>query len=174
RDEEARAKRFLYASEMVLARQAVEQGQIGNALRMLDALRPEKSTDPDPRGPEWYHLWRRCNGDRAVLRGKGGRVTALAFDSGAERLAVANEDGTVFLWALEKPDEVRLVTRHDFPVSELAFHDGVLVSASQDGVVKAWYAEARAFVSLDATPGLTAVVRRLEQRVQRRVERLME
>jgi WD40 repeat protein len=96
-------------------------------------------------------------------------VTALAFDPGAERLAVANEDGTVWLWTLEKPDEARLVAQHDFPVSELAFHDGVLVSASQDGVVKARHTETRAALSLGATPGLAAVVRRLEGRIEGRV-----
>lgn len=137
-EQEARAKRFLYASQMVLARQAIEQKRVPDALSMLDSVRPEKPTDPDPRGPEWYHFWRQCHGDDQVLPGKGGRVMALAFDRPGKRLAIAYENGEVSLWNVGTLHDPIVVFRHDFPAGELRFtsDDRYLLSASTDGSTK--------------------------------------
>src|SRR5439155_19434297 len=69
--EEQRAKRFLYASEMVLANTAIKENKIAEALRILEELRPEK-LGADLRGPEWYHLWTRASGYKELLRMPGG------------------------------------------------------------------------------------------------------
>ena len=55
-ESEQKSRRFLYASDMNLAQQALKVNNLGRARRLLDGHRP-KSGEEDLRGWEWRYLW---------------------------------------------------------------------------------------------------------------------
>ncbi len=169
-EEEKRAKRFLYASQIVLAQQAVDKGRLGDAYQMLDTLRPEKVDDFDARGPEWYHLWRKCNGDKMALPGKGVRVTALAMDAGAERIAVARADGSLLIWSILDQGLTQLVSSDSFPFAELEFHGEIIVAANLAGDVRAWDSRTGTSVKWAERAPLLPVAERLAERARQRLD----
>ncbi len=68
------ARRNLYAGQINLAQETMEEGAVERARALLDALRPLRGQE-DLRGWEWRYLWRRCQGDlRAAWGPKGGQA----------------------------------------------------------------------------------------------------
>jgi WD40 repeat protein len=88
----------LYAADVAVASQAVQNGNLGLARRTLAALRP-KTGETDLRGFEWRYLWNRCRGDQlAILPGHGRTVTCTAFSPDGMRFAAGTQDGKVTIW----------------------------------------------------------------------------
>jgi len=88
----------LYAADVAVAAQAVQNGLPGLARRTLETLRPAPG-DADLRGFEWRYLWNLSRGDQlAVLQGHRGTVTCAAFSPAGNRLATGSMDGTVRIW----------------------------------------------------------------------------
>jgi WD40 repeat protein len=88
----------LYAADMAVASQAIQNGNLGLAGRTLEAWRP-KPGETDLRGFEWRYLLNLCHGDQlATLTGHEGTVTCAAFSPDGTLLATGSHDGTVKIW----------------------------------------------------------------------------
>jgi WD40 repeat protein len=156
-EEEKKARRYLYASRMILAQRADQEDQPGRVLQLLRSVVPETPDQEDPRGWEWHHLWRKYQGEHFRLRGHTAAVTAVAFNPDDTLLASASADRTVKLWDLNT-GKVRFTLKgHTDRVTAVAFSpDGKrLATASADKTVKVWKTSGEALLSLE---GHTAVV----------------
>ncbi len=65
--ENERAGRLLHAARVRLAQHALQVGQIGRAVELLDICRPAPGSPRDFRGIEWYHLWQLCHRERSTF-----------------------------------------------------------------------------------------------------------
>lgn len=93
------ARRNAYAADMLEARRALEESNLGRARRLLEAHRPAGKSEVDLRGWEWRYLWSRCQGEeRFTLCQYSNAVTALAFSPDGKWLAVRRDDGAVAVW----------------------------------------------------------------------------
>jgi hypothetical protein len=66
--ENERAGRLLHAARIHLAQHALQAGQVGPAVALLDLCRPASGLPQDFRGFEWYHLWQLCHRERSTFR----------------------------------------------------------------------------------------------------------
>jgi WD40 repeat protein/tRNA A-37 threonylcarbamoyl transferase component Bud32 len=89
-----------YVGDMYFVAEAIERGNIGPALALLDVQTPEPGQDAeDLRGFEWRYFRQRAQ-DRAlrVLTGHAGAVTALTFTPDGRTLMSGDDRGEVRLW----------------------------------------------------------------------------
>jgi WD40 repeat protein len=140
-EQELLARRRFYAAQMNLANQAVEAGQPGRALALLETQRPKAATE-DLRAFEWYHLWGLCNARlRMTLRGHKEPVHSVAISPDGKTLASASADSTIRLWETSTGRErITLELPRGNPVFAVAFTpDGKTVAAGNwDGLVRLW------------------------------------
>ncbi|MGO8699010.1 MAG: protein kinase domain-containing protein [Limisphaerales bacterium] len=88
----------LYAADVAVASQALQNGDLRLARNTLDRLRP-KPGEADLRGFEWRYLWNRCRGEQlTTLLGHEQTLTCTTFSPDGERLATGSLDGTVRIW----------------------------------------------------------------------------
>jgi WD40 repeat protein len=85
-------------------------------------------------------VWQVGSGECRVLRGHTDEVFAAAFHPDGRRLATGGRDRAVWLWDLERGEEVARLRGHTSFVWSLAFsQDGAtLVSGSGDATVRLW------------------------------------
>jgi serine/threonine-protein kinase len=95
------ARRFLYVSQINLADRAHKEGKPGLALQFLEALRPQQLGGEDLRGPEWFHLWKACNGYAFALTGHTSSITTMEFSSDGKWLAASAAEGRVIIWSTD-------------------------------------------------------------------------
>jgi WD40 repeat protein/predicted Ser/Thr protein kinase len=94
----AQTRLNLYAADVAVASQAIQNGNLGLARGTLEALRPRPG-QTDLRGFEWRHLCSLCRGDQlATLTGHDRTVTCAAFSPEGNRLATGSMDGTAKIW----------------------------------------------------------------------------
>jgi WD40 repeat protein len=94
----AETRANLYAADLAVASQALQNGDLGRARRVLSALQPEPG-ETDLRGFAWRYLWHQCCGDQlAVLPGHEATVNCAAFSPSGKWLASGSQDGTVRIW----------------------------------------------------------------------------
>jgi WD40 repeat protein len=140
-DQELLARRRFYAAQMNLANQAVEAGQLGRALQLLETQRPKAATE-DLRTFEWYHLWGLCNAHlRVTLRGHKGPVGALAISSDGKTLASGSHDSTICFWEMATGRQrITLQLPPPAAAGALAFTpDGrILAAGCTDSMVRLW------------------------------------
>jgi WD40 repeat protein/serine/threonine protein kinase len=138
--ERARARRYLYVSQITLADRARQEGQIARMMQLLRSVIPEGPEEEDLRRFEWFHLWREYHGEQSRLRGHSDAVTAVAFSPDGRLLASGSADRLVKLWNLITGKETLSLNGHEKGVTSLAFSpDGSrLVSGSTDKTVSLW------------------------------------
>jgi WD40 repeat protein len=95
------ALQSLYESDMILAHQAADQGNLGLARNLLEKHRP-KPHAPDLRGWEWRHLWGLCQSDELqVVATNSGSKVSLALSRDGRLLSAAQSisaTSAVYLW----------------------------------------------------------------------------
>ncbi len=136
------ARRRFYASQMNLAGEAAQSGDLVRTLDLLETLRPGSGQE-DLRSFEWYHLWGKCNRwHRMTLRGHQGAVTSIALSRDGGTLASTGSDGTLRLWNIDIGQEIQ---RLPIPASSVVFaKDGrTLIIGGADGAVRLWDLDAR-------------------------------
>ncbi len=124
--ESLRASRFQYASDMNLAHQAVEDGNLFRALQLLDRHRPANqpgvmlAAKEDLRGWEWRYLWKQCEGEqRSILGYHSNGVTAVGYLPDGKTAFSAGKDKTVRLWDIESNRQIASL-RHEGEVNGAA------------------------------------------------------
>jgi WD40 repeat protein/serine/threonine protein kinase len=137
--ERDRSQRFLYDSNMNLAKRAWDDGRVGRMVELLELHRPQPG-QPDLRNFEWFYLDRLCHSDLLTLKGHTNIVNFIALSPDGKRLASASDDQTVKVWDTTSGQEVLTLKGHTNVVWSVAFSpDGKrLASASDDQTVKVW------------------------------------
>lgn len=93
-----KANRFLYAADMNLAHQAIQENNMGRARDLLGRHRPRPGR-PDFRGWEWRYLTQQSRGDDLATLGQHDhQVTSVAFSPDGQQIASGSFDRTVKVW----------------------------------------------------------------------------
>lgn len=146
-DKEAAAReamrRQLYISDMNLAGQAWQSGNVGRMLDLLARHRPSAGQE-DLRQFEWYYLWRRYQdqGLRMSFR-HGTSIFSAVFSANGRRLLTGGWDGNIKVWSIGTGKLLSTLRGHRGTVSSLAFSpDGsTLASGGSDGTLRLWQGE---------------------------------
>lgn len=131
----------LYISNMRLARQAWDEGQMEWLQELLHSQLPKQTLGKDLRGFEWHYWQRLCHADLLTLAGHTERFSAIAFSPDGKWLASGSEDSTVRIWDAGNGKEITTLKGHGKnAVVSVAFSPDArsLVSAGYDGTLKVW------------------------------------
>jgi WD40 repeat protein len=132
----------VYAARINLAEQSWRRGDVGNAVHMLESLRPQGAQE-DLRSFEWYHLWRLCHCDRFTVRGHAGPVLAVAHSPDGKTLATGGPDG-LKLWDAGTGEPISSLPGVAGEIRSVAFSpDGTCLATgsgapSMPGMVQLW------------------------------------
>ena len=92
----------LYAADVALATQLMQQGDFGRARRTLERMLPAPG-ETDLRGFEWRYLWKLCEGTQVATLGQHEWiVTCAAFSPDGKIVASGGMGGQVKIWDAEK------------------------------------------------------------------------
>jgi WD40 repeat protein/serine/threonine protein kinase len=152
--EEARWQQYI--SDMHSAMAAYEQSNVGRALALLERHRPGPG-EPDLRGFEWNHLWRRCHDDRLQLTVKETEnlwSSAWSHDGGT--IATGGESGLARLWDSQTGHLIHEFDGNQGCVGKVAFSldDRILAAADVDGDICLWDLGSRALLRILKGPRL--------------------
>jgi WD40 repeat protein len=147
-DASARAARqSLYEADMILAVQAIDQGNLGLARELLDKHRPG-THELDLRGWEWRYAWGRCQSDElGVMVTQSGLKMRLALSHDGRFLSAAESiqaTAAVYLWELPSGRLLAVPETNDANGSVSFSQDGKLLAFStRNHGIKLWDVEAR-------------------------------
>ncbi len=129
----------LYAADINLASEAIQDGDYGLARRTLAALKPNQG-ETDLRGFEWRYLWNICRGDQlATLSGHEWIVTCAAFSPDGKWLASGSADQTVKIWNVNTLENVTTLSAATGSVRSVVFSpDGHFLVTSGRGGTRLW------------------------------------
>jgi len=140
REEKQLSDRRLYVAEMNLAGQAYRRSNMKLVRQHLEAQRPKRPDQPDPRGFEWYYLDRLREADLRTLRGpeKGG--LRVRFSPDGRTLAYVSEKAVIKIWDVTTKQDLLTLDGRRGLLNGLAFSpDGrQIAAAGQDGDVQIW------------------------------------
>ena len=147
--EELNARRNLYAADMKLAKQALEEGNWGRARTLLLPHRPEAGQQ-DLRGFEWRYLWGAARGDNfATFRGHSNVVTSVAVSPDGKTVLSGSWDQTVRMWDFASGVCVGVLPRFRGAVHSVAFSpDGKLFAVGSSEGASLWRTETRERLSV--------------------------
>jgi eukaryotic-like serine/threonine-protein kinase len=106
-DQESEARHRAYASDMNLAKQALDDNNLGRALDMLNQQRPNPG-QTDLRGWEWRYLWGQTRSDALfTLCQESSAIHSLALSPDGNLVAAAVDGlGGLSLWSVPDRREV--------------------------------------------------------------------
>jgi WD40 repeat protein len=138
REQEAKARGYLYSTRMLQAWRAEKEKDPARVIQLLRSLIPESPDQKDLREWEWWHLWRKYNGEESTLRGHLGPVNTVAFSPDDKWLASGSDDKTVMVWDTATGMRVYVLQGHKASVTSVAFSPDarLLASASKDKTVQ--------------------------------------
>jgi WD40 repeat protein len=136
---EARLGDFLYVADMRLAKEAWDNGDLGQVAELLDRHRPGDG-EAERRGFEWHWLkW--CLGARAgTLKAHDGGLLCAAVSPDDRFLVTADRKGAVKVWDLASWKAVGSLAGHTDEVQRAVFsRDGrTLATCSKDRSIRLW------------------------------------
>jgi WD40 repeat protein len=140
--ERRNARRALYVSDMNLAQQALQDGDLFRLRKLLEAHGPGPDGE-ELRGFEWRYLWHAYYHRLFLPRvgTLGAQVRSVAFSPDRPLVAIGRDDGSVeFCDAASRRSLQTVPAAHGSPVDGVAFsRDGrLLATGSEDGAVKLW------------------------------------
>ena len=124
----------LYVADIAKAKLAIERGNHLAAERLLHAY-AGLDGDDDPRGFEWYYLWKLCHqGGPNLILSHGLNVFSVAYSPDDRLVATAGFNGRIYLWNSSTGKPVRKIDGHHGHVKSLQFSaDGLkLLSGGRD------------------------------------------
>ena len=112
--QELEARHRAYASDMNVAKQALDGNNLGRAQELLDRQRPQPG-QRDLRGWEWRYLWQQCRSDALFnLCQESNEIESLAVSQDGQWLAVGEFRGGLAVWDLRTRQElIRLAKDED-------------------------------------------------------------
>jgi eukaryotic-like serine/threonine-protein kinase len=117
-------RRLLYVSDMNVAQQAWDEGNLARARELLERQRPQPGEE-DLRGFEWRYLWRLCRDESLyTFKGHKGGVSGVRFSPDGKTLASTGDDGTVRLWDVAGRRGIVTLQESADHASSLAFQPG--------------------------------------------------
>jgi WD40 repeat protein/serine/threonine protein kinase len=170
--EALRARQFQYASDMNLAHQAVDDGNLFRALQLLDRHRPgfgvpalagsaqmragggpdrlKAGLQTDLRGWEWRYLWKQCQSEEILTLGSHSNgVNTVGFTPDGTTAFSGGNDKSVRLWDMKSMKQVGLIP-HDAEVTG--------ASCSPDGRWLVTTTDKRLVIREFATQSITTVI----------------
>jgi WD40 repeat protein len=143
---ELAARQNQYASDMLRAHQAVNQGDLFSVWQLLDRNRPTDTSSPslnsqnssDLRGWEWRYLWQQSQGEELFILGyHTNGASTVGFLPDGKTVFSAGNDNAVRLWNLESRQQIGLLA-HEYPVTGVdCSPDGHwMVTSSESGMEK--------------------------------------
>ncbi len=104
---ELKARQRAYASDMNVAKLALDGNNLGRAIGLLNRQRP-KPGERDLRGWEWRYLWKQTRSDAEMtLCHKNSEICTLTASSDGRLLAAADyHHGRLSLWDLQTRQEI--------------------------------------------------------------------
>ncbi len=153
---ELAARRNLFASDMKLASQAWDLGEIGRTRRLLTAHQPQPNQE-DLRGFEWRLLWAFCRPDQSVdLPVETSIWDAIALSPNGKWVMTGGRNGRLLLWDLPRREVIGHFPGHELNIGCLAFSpngrmlasgSGGLFAPNQPGELKLWDVESRTLIT---------------------------
>ena len=100
-------RRNLYVADMKVARVALEEGNRGLAVELVDKYRDPNGTE-DLRGFEWRYLWKLCQSTElhTIPSAHESRVVNLAFAPDGKMLFSAGMEGTIKAWDMSSRKQI--------------------------------------------------------------------
>jgi WD40 repeat protein/tRNA A-37 threonylcarbamoyl transferase component Bud32 len=139
RAEEQKSRHLLYASDLKVAYQAWEEGNLERALELLKRQRPQRGQE-DLRDFTWRYLWRLAHGDPLLRVPAHPGAMSFSPDGKVMALPRGNE---VMLWETVSGQELAVLSGHSAPIRAVAFApDGKsLATGGDDKIITIWQIE---------------------------------
>ena len=138
------AQSNLYASDMLLAQQALSGSNRGRAQRLLERHRPSDGAK-DLRGWEWDFLWQQCQSDALFQLGTlSDSIKSVHFGPDPRLVLTADAAGQAILWDLERRERVTTFEADGYCVDARLSQDGRHVATAvfnikdHSGKVRVW------------------------------------
>jgi WD40 repeat protein len=137
---EAETQQLLYASNIKLANQAWQEGDLPRFLELLDRCVPDDAEQPDLRGFEWHYLKQRLHRNRVSLANQLQAVYQVRYSPDGRRLAAVGEDDLIRVFDLRTFRQEVVLATGQGEVNGISFAPGgtICASAGDDGTIRVW------------------------------------
>jgi WD40 repeat protein len=132
-------QRLLYASDVKLAKQALDEHDLPQLTMLLKRHEPVEDA-PDERGFAWHYLQQQTRVKQFDLPKHPGAIYAVCYSQDGRKIATAGSDATVRIFDAESHSELDLFATGQGEVNGIAFSpDGqTLATTGDDGTVRIW------------------------------------